>query len=208
MASDNILPLGNIPSAEANDLLTSALPVLTLGIRGRDGDTPIGYAQSIDRTHTRKVEAILQLEPYVDGTFASGSNSSPTFKAAGQLHQISSYYPGERVEVVPGPITDEKVKLSRTVLYTSTLMEALMRIHFGTKEEGVNKGQHIVSLVQQTRPFTIFEIYVSPLDGKVIWGIKYNGAFAHELPRSVKVDGTNIIEDISFEVTNTRFYTS
>jgi hypothetical protein len=208
MSADNILPIGNIPSAESNDLLTSALPVLTLGIRSSDGDTPIGYCEGITRTHTRKVEPVLQLEPYVDGTFSNGSNASATFKEQGQIHQTSTYYPGERVEVVPGPITDEKVQLSRTVLYTSTMIEALMRTHFGEAGEGVNKGQDIVSLVQQTRPFTIFEIYVSPLDGKIIWGIKYNNCFATNMPRTVKIEDTKIMEEIEFEVTNCRYYVS
>lgn len=208
MGSDNILPIGNVPSSEANSFLTSALPVLTLGVRASDGDTPIGYVKSITRTHTRKVEPVLQLEPYVNGTFGSGSNASATFKAAGELHQTSSYFPGERIEVVPGPITDEKIQLKRTVLYTSNLIEALMRVHFGESGENVNKGMSIVSLVQQTRPFDVFEIYVSPIDGKVIWGIKYNQCFATDMPRTVDIDGTHIVEEINFEVTNARFYTT
>ena len=62
--ADNILPIGTVPATagSANDL-PSALPVLSLGIRAGSGQPlPLGYAQSIARTHTRKVEGILQIE--------------------------------------------------------------------------------------------------------------------------------------------------
>jgi len=220
MANDIVLPIGTLGNAANEDALTSqgsgdtnmrsALPVLSLGIRTGAGDTPLGYTQSIARTHTRKVEAVYQLEPYADGTFKEQDASLNAGVNANI--QDALYWPGERIEVVPGPITDEKVKLGRTALYSSSLFEALMRANIGPSQKANindNTGgvaNHFVTALQQVRPFQIYEIYVSPLNGDIFWGIKYVDCFATAIPRSVKRDDTTIMEEIDFEVTRSRFY--
>jgi len=215
--ADNILPIGTVPENPTSYAdLKSALPVLSLGIRGGVGDIkPLGYAKSITRTHSRKVDPILQLEPYLNGTFDDSqgntlpTGSDPNFVDGANFQGNLTHMPGERVEVVPGPITDEKVKLSRTILYTSTLFEALMHLHGGAKTPDVNNTKaRYINLLQQTRPFQIYEIYVDPLTGDIFWGIHYRDCFAENLPRTVSTEDTNMTEDIDFTVTKTRFYTS
>lgn len=214
--ADIVLPIGRAGGAAADPQslaeLNSALPVLSLGVRAGDRELALGYIKQITRSHERRNEAVLQLEPYAGTLFpeGSGDNSAAQF-------QTSEYFPGERAEVVPGPVTTEQVALQRTTLYTSTLFEAVVRangagINNIDEDLGVNeltsgsKSLRYMNVLQQVRPVDIYEIYVSPLDGGILWGVKYLDCWFNNMNRSVNTDGNTILEDQTLEVTRTRLY--
>jgi hypothetical protein len=199
------LPI-NSQSAQTNSDLKNALLVITMGVRVGDQVKTVGYIQELDRVHTRKNTHIKQLEPYVNGTFGGNSGDIDFNK--------SEYFPGETVEVAPGPLDEETVKITRTTLVTSTMFEAFMRAGGGgSLQDGavsdvndVTQTNRYVSLLQQVRPIDIYEMYISPIDKTVIWGLKYEDCWFRDMARTVKINEAVIIENATLDVTRTRQY--
>ena len=194
--------------ATTNSDLKNAVLVTTMGVRIGDQLKSVGYINSFDRTHARKNSHLKQLEPYVNGTFG-GSAAEIDFNK-------SNYFPGETVEVAPGPLDDESLKLDRYTLYTSTLFEAFMRaggggtLQDGKADANINNAQQTsryVNLLQQIMPIDIYEVYISPIDKTIIWGIKYEDCWFKDMGRSVKAGGEAMInEGATLDVTRTRQY--
>jgi len=195
----------NSQTAQANSDLKNALLVITMGVRVGDQIKTVGYISELQRTHSRTNTHLKQLEPYVNGTF--GGNSNVDFRT-------SNYFPGETVEVAPGPLADETIKITRYALYTATLFEAFMRAGGGgilqdTQIQDVNNVSQIsryVNLLQQIRPIDVYEVYISPFDHTVIWGIKYEDCWFKDMGRNVKVTDAVINEDATLDVARTRQY--
>lgn len=201
------LPI-NDQNATSNAQLKKALLTITMGVRVGPTFKSIGYIQELDRSHKRTNTHLKQLEPYPNGTFG-GSGADVNFND-------SEYFPGETVEVAPGVLGDETITVKRAVLFTSTMFEAFMRAGGGgVNEDGIpaadinNLDNRYVSLLQQTRPIDIVEMYISPIDGKVIWGVRYEDCWFQDLSRNVSAGKeSTIIESSILDVTRTRQYFS
>jgi len=201
------LPIGDRLAQTTSDLKKAVL-VTTMGIRVGDQLKSIGYINSFSRTHSRQNFHMKQLEPYVNGTFG-GSAAEIDFNK-------SDYFPGETVEVAPGVLADEAIAIERYTLYTSTMFEAFMRaggggtIQDGIGDSNINNAEQVtryVNLLQQIKPIDVYEVYISPIDKKVIWGIMYLDCWFKDMGRNVKVGTDNIInETASLDVTKTRQY--
>lgn len=203
MPANRTLPI-NSQTAQNNSQLTKALTVITMGIRIGDQNKTVGYIQELDRTHSRTNTHLKQIEPFPNGTFGG--------KSGAMDFNNSSYFPGETVEVVPGILGEEMIKINRVALLTSTMFEAFMRAGGGgTKEDGtpsnvnnVEQTSRYVSLLQQIRPIDVFELYISPIDYTVVWGIKYEECWFKSMNRTVRVNDSSIIETADLDVTRTR----
>jgi hypothetical protein len=199
------LPI-NDQNAQSNSQLKKALLTITMGVRVGPNFKSIGYIQELDRAHKRVNTHLKQLEPFVNGTFG-GSSTNVNFND-------TEYFPGETVEVAPGVLDNETITVKRAVLFTSTMFEAFMRAGGGgVNEDGIPAADingldnRYVSLLQQTRPIDVVEMYVSPIDGKIIWGVRYEDCWFADLSRNVTSKGdATIIESSTLDVTRTRQY--
>jgi hypothetical protein len=154
----------------------AAIQTITMSMRfGHGKNYAIGYIKKFTWTASRDKQVLHQIEAYPDGTFggapAFGSSNFPS----------SKYWPGEPVEVVPGKMGAIEITLDRYALYSSNLLRALLLSdNAGTEGETVTNNGDIhyagdgqnkyVSLIQQTRPIEITQQFVSPLNGRIIFG--------------------------------------
>jgi len=179
MADNNVLSMKNPPFGTDADSLDSALYITAVSVRVGPSKLPLGYVQSIKADGIgRKVSTVRQLEAYPNTVFnvPGGAFSTPV---AGVVPFSSdlTYFPGEAVEVVPGPMDgDIKVTLKRVTLFTSNILEAAIKA--GILQKSVTDSNalsfRIVNVLQQTRPFSIYELWVSPKsDRKILYGIEY-----------------------------------
>lgn len=210
-----ILPISKAAAREASSAEFTAattpgiaLPSISLAMRFGPTNKAIGYINQFARTHTRSLVHLKQLEPYPNGTFSSAA-SSMNFNTD---YGTSQYFPGETVEVVPGPLGDESITLQRYALYTSMLFEAVVRADgadiartdYTTKNINDIASGRLVSLLQQTKACLVLEIYVSPIDGSTIYGVQYIDCWFSDMGRTV-AQGTNFIQESGkLEVTRTR----
>lgn len=204
--AQRILPITD-KDINSDTELTRALPVITLAVRTGSGQTAIGYISELNRTHTRDVTRLYQLEPY------TGNNDYKTLR---ETH--NTYFPGEAVEVVPGRVSDETLELTRYALYTSTLFEAFMRANGSgdnndkdIKDVNATGSQNefrYVNTLQQVRPVNVYEYYISPVSKNILWGIVYYDCWFTNMGRRVGVTGDTVIsEQATLQVTRTRPWT-
>jgi len=200
VAESSVLPVN--PSRQEGVNLANALHILTIGVRVGEQQKAIGYVTRIERTHARTNTHLKQLEPFPNGTFASGLDSNFGGDVF-EKYPKSMYFPGETVEVAPGILEDETVRIARYVLYTSTLFEAFVRANMG--QEVNDTSVRLVSLLQQVKPVELFEFWLSPYDGKILYGIHYQECWFRNMGHTVETGRDAVIsEDAELDVTRTR----
>jgi len=199
MANANrVLPI-NYATTKSNlegSIPKVAIQSITMAIRIGDQQFAIGYIQEFGWSADRDVKTLHQIEPYPDGTF----NNQATLGGV-DFHQ-SSYWPGEPVEGVPGKIDGIKITLKRYALYTSNLLAALTRISGAGNYDAdpvatnaevndvVNVNRY-VSLIQQVRPFDIYQMYISPVTGAPVFGRKFEECWFTTMGEEIPTAETN-----------------
>lgn len=157
----------------------AAIQSITMAIRFGEKKYAIGYIKKFGWSTKRDAETLHQIEAYPNGTFSGGA-SGPALGTVG--FSGSKYWPGEPVEVVPGKIDAIDIEIERYVLYSSNLLRSLLSIDgAGTEHKDPiqnnedihysgDKQNEYVSLIQQTRPVYIYQTYISPVNGKIVYG--------------------------------------
>lgn len=210
--ANRILPLNNA-NAEVS-IPKAAIQSITMAIRVGPNKYAVGYVYEFGWDATRDVKALHQMEPYPDGTFDSGKTLGDTD------FLTSSYWPGEPVEVVPGKIDVITLTLKRYALYTSNLLAALMRLNAaGTEDSSVlpttndvvndtTIPNHYVTLIQQVRPVEIYQMYISPTDGKIVFGRKFEECWFTKIGETIPNADTNeaILEEGELKASRIRPY--
>ena len=183
---NRLLPLHNMnPDATTPH---SSIQSITMGIRIGNQKFAIGYIHNFKFEMNRDAKAIYQIEPYPD---VIGDDQSPagiaTSFTSRKFDENTKYWPGEAVEVIPGKMQPIELTLDRYSLYTANLMAAVARatgsgVYDPTEiapnlQESAPPVIKYVSILQQVRPFDIYQIFVSPITGGVLWGRKFGGCW-------------------------------
>lgn len=212
---NRVLPLNN---RFANDAIPkAAIQSITMAVRVGPQKFAVGYIQEFGWSADRDVKPLHQMEPYPDGTFdGSATLSGHTF---GQ----TMYWPGEPVEVVPGKISVITLTLKRYVLYTSNLLAAMCRIHSAGTEDtdvlptdnatvnDVTAVNQYVTLIQQVRPLEVYQMYISPTTGRVVFGRKFEECWFTKIGETIPNAEANepILEEGELKCSRIRpFFTS
>ena len=182
MATSRIFPMNWATGGGGRVLDTDIVPKaamqsITMAVRFGDGKQfAIGYVQEFTWSMRRESEVLHQIEAYPNGTFESATNL-----ATAQFGQ-TFYWPGEPIEVIPGKVSGVELTLARYALYSSNLLRSLMRIDgAGTEDsEQIQNNNEIqyngalqnpyVSLIQQVRPVYIYQQFLSPTVGTIVFG--------------------------------------
>jgi hypothetical protein len=192
-----LLPIHRTPawSTAESDIKVphSAIQSITMGIRVGTQKYAIGYIHKFSFDMKRDNKPIYQIEPYPDifGDTATASGVSGVGFGSAAFNEETAYWPGEAIEIIPGKMGVIEIKLNRYSLYTGNLMSAMMRATgSGVYEEpntqlapnisdieSTNTAMYYVSILQEVRPFEIFQVFVNPLDGAVLWGRKFGGCW-------------------------------
>lgn len=181
-----LLPLHNINESATTP--HSSIQSITMGIRIGNQKFAIGYINKFSFEMNRDQKTIYQIEPYPD---VMGDDSSPagiaTSFTSRRFDENTRYWPGEAIEVIPGKMQPLKLTLERYSLYTSNLMAAVARASgsgvYDPTEVAPNLQEtapaiiKYISILQQVRPFDIYQIFVSPITGGVLWGRKFGGCW-------------------------------
>jgi hypothetical protein len=213
--ASRVLPLNYTSTREQNDkgIPKAAIQSITMAIRIGDNQYAIGYIQEFGWDAPRDVKAIHQMEPYPNGTF--GENSD-----LGAINFFdSTYWPGEPIEVIPGKINEITLTLKRYALYTSNLLAACMRLTGSGTEDNAAPARNVdvnnvvdpnkyVTLIQQVRPFDIYQMYINPIDGKVVFGRKFEEAWFSKIGETIPNAETNeaILEEGEMKAARIRPY--
>lgn len=186
--SNRLLPLQSMDDTNKY-FPKAAIQSITMGIRVGELQYAIGYVQNFSFDMKREAKPIWQIEPYPnimgDSEGHSGLHNSFTNMT---FNQSTKYWPGEAVEVIPGKMGPLELKLNRYSVYTANLMAAVMRSSGAGVYDAVARPPHVleddatasisyVSLLQQVRPFDIYQIFVSPITGNLLWGRKFGGCW-------------------------------
>ena len=215
---NRILPLHNMN----NDAKTphAAIQSITMGVRVGSQKYAIGYIQKFSFDMKRDAKAIWQIEPYLDvlGMGETGMGVGSSFSGV-EFNEETKYYPGEAIEVIPGKMSPLTLKLSRYSLYTGNLLSAMMRAtgagvydstpaipNMAETSSAADAAIKYVNILQQSRPFEIFQIFVSPLTGSVLWGRKFGGCWFTSIGEVTPDAEKNepIIEDGEIQATYVR----
>ena len=181
-----LLPLHNINESATTP--HSSIQSITMGIRIGNQKFAIGYIQKFSFEMMRDQKTIYQIEPYPD---IMGDDSSPagiaTSFTSRRFDENTRYWPGEAIEVIPGKMQPLKLTLERYSLYTANLMAAVARASGTGVYDPVEMAPNLqetapaiikyISILQQVRPFDIYQIFVSPITGGVLWGRKFGGCW-------------------------------
>lgn len=191
---------------------------ISMGIRVGDNHFAIGYVHKFGWSATRDTKPVYQIEPFPNGTFSdltSIAGSNPSFFD-------SSYWPGEVIEIIPGKVGEVELDLSRYVLYTSNLMQAIMAIEkAGTEETSADPPvvnplaigslssslyNRYVSLIQQVRSFDLMQIYVNPVTGRAVFGRRFEGCWFTEIGEEIPESNENapVLENAKAKATRIR----
>lgn len=189
-----LLPLHNMN--ESAKTPHSAIQSITMGIRIGNDKYAIGYIHQFKFDMKRDNKPIWQIEPYPDvrGDDSGAASIKNTYTAR-NFDENTSYWPGEIIEVIPGKMGPIEITLSRYALYTANLMAAVTRatgsgVYNSTPVapnlmESDNPIIKYVNILQQVRPFDIYQIFVSPLTGGVLWGRKFGGCWFNTIGETV-----------------------
>jgi len=185
-----LLPLHNVDESATTP--HSVIQSITMGIRIGSNKYAIGAIHKFSFRMERDAKPIYQIEPYPDvrGDDTSASGLGGAFASA-EFDEDTTYWPGEAIEVIPGKMGPINITLHRYVLYTANLMAAVLRAtgsgvydsnpvapNLKTSESAVIK---YVNILQQVRPFDVYQFFVSPITGKVLWGRKFGGCWIKNL---------------------------
>lgn len=184
--ANRLLPLHNVN--EDAVVPHSSIQSITMGVRVGEQKYPIGYVHKFSFDMKRDNKTIYQIEPYPDvlGYPGNATGLATTFSPA-EFNENTEYWPGEAIEIVPGKMGVIEVTLDRYALYTGNLMSAMMRATgsgvYDTEDttpnidESADEIIKYVNILQQVRPFEIYQIFVSPITGGVLWGRKFGGCW-------------------------------
>jgi len=204
----------------------SAIQSITMGIRVGGQKFALGYIHKFSFDMKRDNKPIYQIEPYPDifgDATATPSGISGNQFDDGIFNEETGYWPGEAIEIIPGKMGVIEIKLNRYSLYTGNLMSAMMRatgsgVYENSTQlspniadtEATDKALYYISILQQVRPFDIYQIFVSPITGGALWGRKFGGCWfstiGEEAPDSDKNEP--IIENGTVQATYVRPLTS
>ena len=196
--ASRVLPI-NYAASRSNlegTIPKTAIQSITMAIRVGPNQMAIGYIQEFSWSADRDVKMLHQIEPYPNGTFNNQAKLGDV-----EFHQ-SLYWPGEPVEGVPGKIDGISLTIKRYALYTSNLLAALSRIggagnydsDIPVTNDVVNNTQDVnkyVSLIQQVRPLDIYQMYVSPVTGQIIFGRIFEECWFSSLGEEIPTAETN-----------------
>lgn len=214
-----LLPLHNVnESARAPH---STIQSITMGIRIGAQKYAIGYIHQFSFEMKRENKTIYQVEPYPDvrgdDTGAAGITSA---FASAEFNENTSYWPGEPVEVIPGKMGPIEITLDRYALYTANLMAAVSRATGSGVYDSVTIPPNLqesadpvikyVNILQQVRPFEMYQIFVSPITGSVLWGRKFMGCWFSSIGEKTPESDKNepVMENGKIQVTAIRPLTS
>ena len=182
MATSRIFPMnwatgGGGRVSDTDIVPRAAMQSITMSIRFGDGKQfAIGYVEEFKWAMKREVQVLHQIEAYPNGTFESATNL-----ATAKFGQ-TFYWPGEPIEVIPGKVNGVEITLSKYALYSANLLRSLMTIDGAGTEDATqiqnNNQIHYtgalqnpyVSLIQQVRPVYIFQQFLSPTVGSIVFG--------------------------------------
>ena len=199
---NRLLPLHNANE----DAVTphSVIQSITMSIRIGTQQFAIGMIDKFTVSMKRANKTIYQIEAYpdvrgdVEGGTVAGISSSYTPR---QFDEQTTYWPGEPVEVIPGKMGDIDVTLDRYALYTANLLAAVTRATGSGVYDGVPVAPNLqesaqavikyVNILQQVRPFDLFQIFVSPVTGGVLWGRKIGGCWFEEIGETIPASNEN-----------------
>jgi len=188
--ASRLLPLHNI-NEDAN-VPHASIQSITMGVRIGDQKYPIGYIHKFSFDMKRDNKTIYQIEPYPDVLVYPGNATglATTFTSA-EFNEDTAYWPGEAIEIIPGKMGVIDITLDRYALYTGNLMSAMMRAtgsgNYDTTDttpnidESADEIIKYVNILQQVRPFEIYQIFVSPISGGVLWGRKFGGVWFNSI---------------------------
>lgn len=210
--ANRVLPLNNKTAADS--IPKAAIQSITMAIRVGTQKFAIGYVQEFGWDADRDVKALHQMEPYPNGTFDGAAT------LGNHNFGDTTYWPGEPVEVVPGKIDLITITLKRYALYTSNLLAALMRINAAGTEDvdelpttndivnDVTAVNQYVSLIQQVRPVEIYQMYISPTTGQVVFGRKFEECWFTKIGETIPNADTNepVLEEGELKASRIRPY--
>ena len=196
--ASRVLPI-NYAASKSNlegTIPKTAIQSITMAVRVGPNQYAIGYVQEFGWSADRDVKTVHQIEPYPNGTFNNQATLGGT-----EFHE-SLYWPGEPVEGIPGKIDGIHVTLNRYALYTSNLLAAMARLSgagnydetIPTTNDAVNNTADVnkyVSLIQQVRPFDIYQMYVSPVTGQIVFGRIFEEGWFTKLGETIPSAETN-----------------
>ena len=179
----------------------STIQSITMGIRIGDEKFAIGAIHKFSFKQDRATKSVYQIEPYSDilGDDTTAAGIASKFKPT-TFDEHTTYWPGEAIEVIPGKMGEITLTLNRYSLYTANLMAAVTRASGSGVYDGTAVAPNLlesaptvikyVNILQQVRPFDIYQIFVSPITGAVLWGRKFGGCWfksiGEEAPESDK----------------------
>ena len=217
----NIAPRAVTTEITAEEYSQRPVQSITMGVRvGNDYSVALGYVQSFTWSIARSSTELYQIEPIADGTFAGNASSL----ALGETPEFvdSKYWPGEVIEVIPGKQGAASLSLSRTTLYGSNLLSALMYLQgagnvgndvAGTERTsldftaaGIAAFQQFVTIVQQVRPIYIKQIFMNPINGKLAYGRVFEDCWIEDLRENLPEASENrvVIEEMTLKATRIR----
>lgn len=215
--ANRVLPINYAASRDNlnGSVPKTAIQSITMAVRVGPSQMAIGYIQEFGWSADRDVKMLHQIEPYPNGTF----NNQATLGGVDFFDSL--YWPGEPVEGVPGKVDGITVTLKRYALYTSNLLAALTRLcGAGTEDadipvtnDAVNNTSDVnryVTLIQQVRPIDIYQMYISPVTGAIVFGRKFEECWFTKLGETIPAAETNepILEDGEMKATRLRPYSS
>lgn len=195
-----LLPLHNVN--ESATIPHSSIQSITMGIRFGDQKYAIGYIHKFTFEMKRDNKPIYQIEPYpnVLGDDSSAAGITTTFTPM-EFDENTPYWPGEAIEVIPGKIGPVEITLDRYALYTANLMAAVTRATGSGVYDAVDVPPNLrenaapvikyVNILQQVRPFDIYQIFVSPITGAVLWGRKFGGCWFSSIGETIPESDKN-----------------
>lgn len=210
-----LLPLHNVnENARAPH---STIQSITMGIRIGDQKYAIGYIHKFTFDMKRDNKTIYQVEPYPDvlGDDTGSAGITSRFTTA-EFNEDTAYWPGEPVEVIPGKMGVVEITLDRYALYTANLMAAVLRATGGgvydsastppNLQESADPVIKYVNILQQVRPFDIYQIFVSPITGSVLWGRKFGGCWFNSVGENTPESDKNepVLENGKIQATYIR----
>ena len=168
---NRLLPLHNVnPNANAPH---SSIQSITMGIRIGNQKFAIGYINKWSFNMERSEKVVFQIEPYPDvrGDDSSAAGIASVYTAR-TFDENTTYWPGEAIEIIPGKMNPIKITLHRYALYTGNLLAAVSRATGSGVYDSAEVPPNIqeteapvikyVNILQQVRPFDIYQIFVSP----------------------------------------------
>ena len=210
MSTNQVLPISSSRAADGvanqNDYTAlrpvGAMNILQSSVRfGATGaNHPIGLVQEVTWSISRKLKEMYQIEAIPNTIFEPAPTIDLTDFGQFGLPE-TSYFPGEPVEVVPGVQEPITINLKRTVMNSSTALEAIINTSDAAEYrnyDGVGGSPNLqvtkdgtlirgISPLQQVRPATLYVLFFSPTRAhEVIYGLQFVDCWIR------KVGGWNI----------------